>query len=135
MASDMTKGYMRRRSALPVIATALVAGATGAYLADGSSASASTVCANGSGTLPPFEARQLTFTNTYLSAWQLDTDAFWVYRRRSDFSIAYSANYLLNQHVFENSVDVYRRSEMGRENWSSYCCPTWAMAQYAQGAC
>lgn len=126
---------MRHHSAILVTVTALFAGTAGAYLADGSTAGATTVCASGSGTLPPFEARQLTFTNTYMSAWQLDTDAFWVYRRRSDFSIAYSANNLLNQHIFENSVDVYRRSEMGRENWSSYCCPTWAMAQYAQGAC
>jgi hypothetical protein len=94
------------------------------------------LCANRSGNFEPYEGNELWFTNTYYSRWQMEGgDTFNVMRRRPDYTVAWSSPYERFEAEFENSVDVNRRSEMGRNGDFSYCCAAYGYAQWAKGGC
>jgi hypothetical protein len=101
------------------------------------SAGALELCANKHGGFAPYEGDQLWFTQTYRTIAEMccSTTSFWALRRRPDYSIAISVHYVYSKWDYENSVDVNRRSEMGREDPEPSWEQDYSLSQFALGSC
>jgi hypothetical protein len=136
-----TRASAVRRSTSVVAAALTIAFASSVpHLVKPLSARAEFLCANGGGSMHPYEGKVLWFTMTHHSYWRLWTDSglggyFNAVRRRPDGSISHDAHVWYEYEFFNDGGDANRRTEMYNENGGSGIVWRWYMDQWALNSC
>jgi hypothetical protein len=127
----------RRLVGTLVVAAGLGAGVFIGQLSRPEEAIAIQFCAGKAGYLYEWEGTELIFTQTHRTYAYIHLVFFYALRRRPDYTIAISVHGQTSPWDFQNSVDVNRRSEIGREDQYHHGPnpAEYNLNQYALGSC